>query len=138
MGTPEQNKALVRRFMDALSSGDIATAAACFDAEKYYSHAYEADLPGTWEQQKAQYRSGTWSDVSSKRIALLADGDRVAHHGEFTATHSGEFLGVPASGRRITMQSLEIWRVEDDKIVEHSGGFIVTPHVMARLRGERE
>ena len=34
MGTPEQNKALVMRFIDCLYGGDVAGAAACFDAER--------------------------------------------------------------------------------------------------------
>ncbi len=36
--------------------------------------------------------------------------------------HSAEFLGVPPTGRRIETDVIEIWRVEDDKIVEHWGG----------------
>lgn len=47
MGTPEENKALVRRFLDALGSGDVATAASCFDPERYYSHAHRAGSAGT-------------------------------------------------------------------------------------------
>ena len=56
MTTPEENKALVRRFIDALGSGDVAGAAACFDAERYYSHAWEGDLAVTWEKMKARRR----------------------------------------------------------------------------------
>ena len=52
MSTPEQNKALVRRFIDCLTAGDVAGAADCFDIERYYSHAHRADLAGTWEQMK--------------------------------------------------------------------------------------
>jgi predicted ester cyclase len=133
MGTPEDNKALVLRFMDALQRGDIATAANCFDAERYYSHAYEADLAGTWEQQKASFRAKVWSDVESERIALVAEGDRVVHHGSFTGTHTGTFLGIPASGRRVTMQTLESWRIDGDKSVEHWGGLVVTEKIAARI-----
>jgi predicted SnoaL-like aldol condensation-catalyzing enzyme len=136
MGTPEENKALVLRFIDALSKGDVAGAAACFDAERYYSHAYEADLAGTWEQQKANYRSGTWSDVETERLAVIADGDRVAYLANFTGTHTGPFLGIPPSGRRVTIPMLETWRIDGDKIVEHWGGFQITERLLARLRGD--
>jgi len=134
MGTPEENKALVIRFIDALARRDVAGAAACFDAERYYSHAYEADLAGTWEQQKANYRAGTWSDVETERLAVIAEGDRVVYLATFTGTHTGPFLGVPASGKRVSIPMLETWRVEDDKIVEHWGGFQITDKLMARLR----
>src|SRR5262245_27571194 len=134
MGSPAENTALVQRFLDAFRTGDIASAAECFDAERYYSNAYEADLAGTWPQQKANRRAQIWTDVESEQIALIADGDRVAYQALFTGTHSGEFLGIPASGKRITIPVLEVWRIADDKIVEHWGGFQITDHVMARLR----
>jgi predicted ester cyclase len=122
MSTPEQNKALVKRFIDCLDSGDVAGAAACFDVERYYSHAHRADLTGTWEQMKARRRAGAFSDFSPERIALVADGDRVVHHSRVTSTHTGAFLGVPATGRRVTFDQVEIWRIDNDKIVEHWGG----------------
>jgi predicted ester cyclase len=122
MGTPEQNKALVRRFIDALNVGDVATAAECFDAERYYSHAHQADLAGTWERMKAARREPAWTDDASETVALVADGDRVVHHSRFTATHAGPMFGIPATGRRITMDHIELWRIDNDKIVEHWGG----------------
>jgi steroid delta-isomerase-like uncharacterized protein len=125
---------VVNRFIDALRTGDVATAAECFDADRYYSHAFEADLAGTWEQMKAGRRSRTWTDVEVEPLAVVADGDRVARHAVFTATHTGEFFGVPASGRRVSIPSLEIWRVADGRIVEHWGGLQVTEHLLDRLR----
>ena len=135
MGTPEQNKELVQRFIDALRTGDVATAAACFDSHRYYSHAWGADLAGTWEQMKARRREAAWTDIESGTVALVADGDRVVHHSRMTATHSGTAYGIPATGRRITTDGLEIWRIDGDKIVEHWGGPIVTENVAAALRG---
>lgn len=134
MSSNAENKELVIRFMDALDRGDIAEAAECFDADRYYSHAYEADLAGTWKQQKAEFRSKIWSDVVTDRIAVVADGDRVAVHMEFTGTHTGTFLGLPASGARVTMPTPQIWRIDNGQIVEHWGGFQVTDKTMARLR----
>ena len=71
MTTAEENKALVRRFIDALSAGDVAGAAACFDAERYYSHAWEGDLAVTWEKMKARRRDGTFSDWKSESIVFV-------------------------------------------------------------------
>jgi len=137
MGTPEQNKALVKRFIDCLHGGDAAGAAACFDADRYYSHAHGADLAGTWEQMKARRRAEAFTDVSSERLALVADGDRVVNHGRVTSTHRGTFLGVPGSGRRVTFDQIEIWRIENDKIVEHWGGLAETERLYTELtRGD--
>ena len=95
MGTPEQNKALVMCFIDCLDGGDVAGAAACFDADRYYSHP----------------------------------------HG-VTSTRSGTFLGVPATGRRVTFDEIEIWRIENDKIVEHWGGLAETERLYELVRGD--
>jgi predicted ester cyclase len=122
MGTPEQNKALVRRFIHCLNTGDVAGAAECFDTDRYYSHAHQADLAGTWERMKARRRSAVFTDMQSETVALVADGDRVVHHSRFTATHAGDFLGIPATGRRFTMDHIELWRIDGGKIVEHWGG----------------
>jgi predicted ester cyclase len=133
VGTPAQNKALVARFLDALGTGNVAGAAACFDAQRYYSHAYGGDLATTWERMKAKRRAGALGDMASVSVALVADGDRVVHHSTFRATHTGDLLGVPATGRRVTFHSLEIWRVEHDKIVEHWGGLAETDRFYAQL-----
>jgi len=122
MGTPEENKALAQRFIDALSAGDVATAAECFDPGDYWSNAHAADLVTTWERMKARRRNPGFSDVVQEQIALVADGDRVVNHSRTTGTHTGEFLGIPATGKRITVDHVEIWRIEGDKIVEQWGG----------------
>ena len=134
MTAVEENKALLIRFLDAFARGDISAAADCFDAETYYSHTYEADLFGTWTQQRENRRAALWTDVRVDRITVWAEDDRVGHHSTFTGTHNGPFLGIPASGERVTMPILETWRIAGGKIVEHWGGFIITPKVLDRLR----
>ena len=34
-------------------------------------------------------------------------------------THKGEFMGVPPTGREITLTGISIFRLKDGKIVEH-------------------
>jgi predicted ester cyclase len=37
----------------------------------------------------------------------------------YEGTHTGNFLGYPATGNSFTMRSIDIWRVEDGRFVEH-------------------
>jgi predicted SnoaL-like aldol condensation-catalyzing enzyme len=111
----DENRALVARFLDALGQGDVATAAGCFDAERYYSHAWEGDLGVTWEKMKATRRQGRFRAWDSKTVALVADGDRVVHHAHHRVTEA-------STGKQADLFTLEIWRVEDGLIVEHWGG----------------
>lgn len=49
---------------------------------------------------------------------LLVDGDWLSAHLTGTGTHSGAFLGVPATGRVISVQELALYRVDGGRIVE--------------------
>jgi predicted SnoaL-like aldol condensation-catalyzing enzyme len=115
MTTPEENKALVKRFIDALNQGDVATAAACFDADKYHSHAWGGDLATTWRHMKARRKEQRYTDWEGETVALVAEGDRVVHHGHYRVTDA-------ATGRRADVHQLEIWRIDHGLIVEHWGG----------------
>jgi predicted ester cyclase len=136
MGTPQENKVLAQRFIDVLAAGDVATASECFDPNNYYSHAHQADLATTWERMKERRRHPAFSDYKTERVALVADGDRVVNHTRTTGTHSGEFLGIAPTGRRITVDHVEIWRIEGDKIVEQWGGTWEFDRIVRELRGE--
>ena len=127
MTTPDENKAIVRRFLDALSAGDVGGAAACFDAERYYSHAWEGDLAVTWEKMKTRRRSGTFTDWQTETVALVGDGDRVVHHGHSHFTDA-------TTGRHVDFHHLEIWRIDNGLIVEHWGGL----HEYERLQEQLE
>ena len=66
---------------------------------------------------------GHWFDTLSDTRVVVEDafavGDRVVGRYIYRARHTGPFVGVPASGADITMRSIDIWRFENDRFVEH-------------------
>lgn len=58
-------------------------------------------------------------DVETTMEDLVVTEDRVVGRYTYRGTHRGEFFGIPASGRRIEMRSIDIWRVADGMFVEH-------------------
>jgi predicted ester cyclase len=50
--------------------------------------------------------------------ALVADEEYVSARWEITATHSGDFAGVKADGRRITFDGTVLYRMENGRIAE--------------------
>ena len=49
---------------------------------------------------------------------LLADGDRVIERTTAVATHTGDFNGIPATGKNVVWTEIHIYRLEDGKIAE--------------------
>jgi steroid delta-isomerase-like uncharacterized protein len=58
-------------------------------------------------------------DVTATMEDLVIARDRVAGRFCYRGTHTGEFLGIPATGRKVEMRSIDIWRVEDGMFAEH-------------------
>ena len=61
----------------------------------------------------------TFPDIDVSVDDLIAEGDRVVIRWTGTGTHSGEFMGVPATGVKISVTGIAIDRIEGGKIVEH-------------------
>jgi len=57
--------------------------------------------------------------VTAEDVFVSADGSRVVGRYRYEGTHTGNFLGYPATGNPFAMRSIDIWRVEDGRLVEH-------------------
>ncbi len=57
-------------------------------------------------------------DLTASVDEAIAEGNSVAMRWAVKGTHTGEFLGVPASGNTITLDVTEIFRVENGELVE--------------------
>jgi len=57
--------------------------------------------------------------VTAEDVLVSADGSRVVGRYRYEGTHTGNLLGYPGTGRPFTMRSIDIWRVEDGRFVEH-------------------
>jgi steroid delta-isomerase-like uncharacterized protein len=112
------NTELAHRFAAMLNTGDL-DALDGFLAEDYINHnPFVADglaaNKAFWQQWLAAF-----PDTQVTVEDAFAVGDQVAGRFTYRATHRGEFLGIPASGNPVEMRSIDIWRVEDGKLVEH-------------------
>lgn len=59
------------------------------------------------------------SDVKLDTYRQIAENDLVVSQKRLTAIHSGNFLGIPATGEKIEMELIEIIRLEHGQYVEH-------------------
>ena len=108
----EENKRLVRRLvreavanknldvLDQVAAGDFAAIA------KRWVSPFQSAFP----------------DFEMEIVDLIAEGDRVAAHFKCSGTHLGEWLGVPATGRRFEgVDEIYIFDVKDGKLVSAVG-----------------
>ena len=58
-------------------------------------------------------------DVAVTMEDLIVSEDRVVGRFVYRGTHTGELMGIPATGAEVEMRSIDIWRVRDGLFVEH-------------------
>ena len=73
-----------------------------------------------------------FSDKVCTDEARLAEGEWMAAFGAQQATHSGEFMGIAPTGKRVEIRYMDFWKVVDGKIVDN-WVMVDFPHVMRQL-----
>ena len=90
-----------------------------FVAEDYRNHnAFVGDGREANRQFWAAFFRA-FPDLSATMEDSVISGDRVVGRFVYRGTHTGELMGIPASGKPVEMRSIDIWRVEDGIFVEH-------------------
>ena len=116
----EANAAFVRESYEALNAGDLEKLLTIC-APDIVMHLAEAPEPlhgrDTW-QRGFELMKSAFPDLEAHVEDIIAAEDRVAVRVTFTATHKGDFLGVPATERPIRYVSHEFYRVRDGVISE--------------------
>ena len=120
----EENKAVVRRIFEAFNKGDLDA----FDeliAADGVNHALPPGLPPEPEGTKAFLGMflSAFPDLQMTVEDQIADGDKVATRWTSTGTQTGELMGIPATGKQVTVTGMDIHRIAGGKQVEHWGEF---------------
>jgi steroid delta-isomerase-like uncharacterized protein len=116
----ERNSVLVRRFIDEVFVAGHTDAIDELLTDDFVSHTLRLPEPGRAPLKAATERvHASLSDVVFDVEDLMADGDRVAVRLTASGTPTGDFMGVPASGKRYTIGEMHWFRVQDGRIAEH-------------------
>jgi predicted SnoaL-like aldol condensation-catalyzing enzyme len=116
-------KALVRRFNDeVLSQGKLKVIDELV-ADDYVEHQ---EFPGLTADKEGlrgfvtMFRDA-FPDLSIETLGVVGDGDEVWGHALMTGTHKGEFMGIPPTGKKISVAVFDRVRLRDGKAIEHWG-----------------
>lgn len=117
----EQNKKLVRGYVDELWNRGRLDCAAQFLAPDYRRHMPAGTLDIEGQLRRIAGMRVAFPDLHMAIDDLLAEGDRVALRLRLTGTHRAEFMGVAPSGRAVTMTAVDVVQIVGGRIVEHWG-----------------
>jgi steroid delta-isomerase-like uncharacterized protein len=124
MSTGEENKVLIRRYFAEIWDKGNTDAEANYVAQDAVVHA--SPLPGAPPGREGAIQvvkmfRAAFSDLSVNIEELIAEDDKVAQRWTSRVTHDGPLLGIPPTGKHITISGINIFRIADGKIVERWG-----------------
>ena len=133
----EACKEAVRRFnRDVIERGDRAA----FDALMLPTFVNRSAPPGAPDGPESMWN--TFENVlrpalSALKVTIhdqLAEGGKVTTRKTLTGVHTGTLMGIPATGQPVSIDVIDIVRIEDGRYAEH-WGVNTLPAVLARLKG---
>lgn len=115
----EENKSIVRRFFEVgPSKGDLDAANELL-APDFFLHVPLPCSPGVRGiDEVVSACRAAFQDLQVTVEDMVAEGDRVAARFTARGIHNGAFMGLPPTGKPITMTGMEIFRLENGKIAE--------------------
>ncbi len=118
--TTESNKTIVHRLFEEGMNHKNFSLIEEYIADNYINH----DMPGA-ERGPAGFKKliqgflNGFPDMHIHLAEIMGDGDLVATRGEWTGTNTGSFMGMPATGKKIKVKYIDMWRFENGKGVEN-------------------
>jgi len=104
----------------AVNTGDLALLEK-FVAPDYTEHSEGFQGVEPFRQQITAFRAA-FPDLRVTIEDLLIDGDRFASRTTVTGTHTGDLMGLPATGKPISVEAVDIGRIENGLAKERWGG----------------
>jgi steroid delta-isomerase-like uncharacterized protein len=119
----ESMKAVARRFFQEVVNEGRLEVIEEVTTDGFVEHE---TIPGAPEGREAvvwfvrSFREGV-PDLTAEIEDLIAEGDRLAVRSTWSGTHQGELFGMPATGKRFSMDVIDVVRFEGDRVAEHWG-----------------
>lgn len=132
----EENKQVVRRWIAEAWENKNLDVIDELHAADYVGHIVGTPGPvrgrEAFKQLFATYFAAF--DLHRRNEFLVAEGDKVVAYDTYRVKHTGEFAGIPPTGKELTATGIDIYRIVDGKIVEQWYEMDFTG-VLQQLRG---
>ena len=119
--TTQTIKAMVQRGVEQIFNKKNLTYIDDFIATDVVDHSAPPGLPPGIEGYRLKVGAFTsaFPDLQITYEHMIAEGDMVAGRFTLTGTHQGEFAGIPATGKQVSVTGHDFVRLTDGKLVEH-------------------
>jgi len=126
--------ATARRFYDLINTGDLDRFGDAL-ADDFVEHEETPGLAPTKEGVLEFFRMyrAAFPDMRMEPQDVLVSGDKVVIRARVTGTHQGELMGMPATGKRVDVQLIDIMRFGDDGLALEHWGVIDSLAMMQQL-----
>ena len=116
--TTANNTDIVRRFIDEIFDAGRAESVDELVTPDFVSHGLPGSGPGVMKAAISRVAPAL-SDGRHEIEDIIAEGDRVAVRLTSSAVQSGEFMGMPATGRHYSIEEIHVFRIADGRVAEH-------------------
>jgi steroid delta-isomerase-like uncharacterized protein len=113
----------IRQSYDQVNAGNVEGFMALI-ADDMVEHEVVAEFPPTKEGVRQFFTMwlAAFPDLHMEPEDVISSGDKVVARVRITGTHSGEFMGMPATGKAVDFEGIDIVRFNDEGLcVEHWG-----------------
>jgi predicted ester cyclase len=121
----KRNKEVLHGFQTEVFNGNdwsIETLKKYLKEDIVDHNAFPGDLPGLeGVRSRFSYWAEAFSDAIEENIAVAGEGDVLAVLYNLHSNHTGEYIGIPPTGKSVIIPGIEFLRFEDGKIAEHWG-----------------
>jgi steroid delta-isomerase-like uncharacterized protein len=119
------NAATLRRLYDLINVGDIDGFGSILAAD-FVEHEVTPGLAPTKDGVKEFFRMQrtAFPDLHMAVEDAFASGDKAVARVRYTGTNHGPFMGMPATGKGVDVQLMDMFRVGDDGLVHEHWGVI--------------
>jgi steroid delta-isomerase-like uncharacterized protein len=126
--------ATVRRMYDLINAGDIGGFSDNL-AENFVEHEVTPGLEPTKEGVKTFFRMqlAAFPDLHMAVEDIFASGDKVVARVKYRGTNKGDFMAMPASGKRADVQLIDIFLFDNSGRVRDHWGVIDVMAMMQQL-----
>ena len=118
------HKAIVQRFNQEVIQACRREAFDALVAEDFVNRSAPPGQPAGRESLWSTFHDVLHPGLSELQVEILdqlAEEDRVTTRKRITGRHSGNLMGIPATGREVVIDVIDIVRIRDGQYAEHWG-----------------